>query len=48
MLYPNGSDGGENGDEILYGTADGRVGLVRIGRLVILLLLFLLTSMYQA
>ncbi|XP_071156435.1 BBSome complex member BBS7-like isoform X3 [Mytilus edulis] len=26
------SDGGEEGNEILYGTSDGRVGLVQIGR----------------
>jgi len=48
VLHLNGNEGGESGDEILYGTADGRVGLVRIGRLVILLLLVLFTSMYQA
>jgi hypothetical protein len=47
VLHLNGNEGGETGDEILYGTADGRVGLVRIGRLVILLLLVLLISMYQ-
>jgi Bardet-Biedl syndrome 7 protein len=32
VLHLNGNEGGESGDEILYGTADGRVGLVRIGR----------------
>ena len=26
------NDGGENGDEILYGTADGKVGLVQLTR----------------
>lgn len=31
QLY--GNDGGEEGDEILYGTSDGRVGLVQIGRM---------------
>lgn len=29
-LYDN--DGGEEGDQILYGTADGGVGLLQIGR----------------
>jgi hypothetical protein len=37
VLHLNGSEGGEAGDELLYGTADGRVGLVRVGRLVFLL-----------
>ncbi|KDR14735.1 Bardet-Biedl syndrome 7 protein homolog isoform X2 [Zootermopsis nevadensis] len=32
VLHLNGNEGGETGDEILYGTADGRVGLVCIGR----------------
>jgi hypothetical protein len=32
VLHLNGNEGGEAGDEILYGTADGRVGLVRVGR----------------
>ncbi|XP_069686041.1 BBSome complex member BBS7-like isoform X2 [Periplaneta americana] len=32
ILHLNGNEGGEAGDEILYGTSDGRVGLVRIGR----------------
>lgn len=32
VLHLNGNEGGETGDEILYGTADGRVGLVRVGR----------------
>ncbi|XP_062611317.1 Bardet-Biedl syndrome 7 protein homolog isoform X1 [Saccostrea cucullata] len=31
QLY--GNDGGDEGDEILYGTSDGRVGLVQIGRM---------------
>lgn len=39
VLHLNGNDGGEAGDEILYGTADGRVGLVHVGRLVLLLLI---------
>jgi Bardet-Biedl syndrome 7 protein len=39
VLHLNGNDGGEAGDEVLYGTADGRVGLVRVGRLVLLLIL---------
>lgn len=41
VLHLSGNEGGEAGDEILYGTADGRVGLVHIGRLVILLFLVL-------
>lgn len=44
VLHLNGNEGGESGDEILYGTADGRVGLVRIGRLVILPLLVHVSS----
>ncbi|PSN57277.1 hypothetical protein C0J52_02560 [Blattella germanica] len=32
VLHLNGNEGGEAGDEILYGTSDGKVGLVRIGR----------------
>ncbi|KAJ9601052.1 hypothetical protein L9F63_000787 [Diploptera punctata] len=32
ILHLNGNEGGEAGDEILYGTSDGRVGLVRVGR----------------
>lgn len=43
VLHLNGNEGGETGDEILYGTADGRVGLVRIGRLVLFFLHFLLS-----
>lgn len=31
QLY--GNDGGDEGDEILYGTSDGRVGLVQVGRM---------------
>ncbi|XP_071950481.1 BBSome complex member BBS7-like [Antedon mediterranea] len=27
-----GRDGGENGDEVLYGTSDGKIGFVEIGR----------------
>jgi hypothetical protein len=38
VLHLNGNDGGEAGDEILYGTADGRVGLVHVGRSVLFLL----------
>jgi hypothetical protein len=38
VLHLNGNDGGEAGDEILYGTADGRVGLVRVGRSVLFIL----------
>ena len=26
------NDGGENGDEVLYGTADGKIGLVQLTR----------------
>ena len=26
------NDGGEDGDEVLYGTADGKVGLVQLTR----------------
>lgn len=26
------NDGGENGDQVLYGTADGKIGLVQLGR----------------
>lgn len=43
VLHLNGNEGGETGDEILYGTADGRVGLVCIGRLVLFLFRFLLS-----
>ncbi|GLH03728.1 Bardet-Biedl syndrome 7 protein homolog [Gryllus bimaculatus] len=32
VLHLNGNDGGENGNEILYGTADGRIGVVQVGR----------------
>lgn len=32
VLHLNGNDGGENGNEILYGTSDGRIGLVLVGR----------------
>jgi hypothetical protein len=42
VLHLHGNDGGETGDEILYGTADGRIGLVRISRLVLFLLLLLI------
>ena len=31
-LHPFYNDGGENGDEVLYGTADGKVGLIRLTR----------------
>jgi hypothetical protein len=40
VLHLNGNEGGETGDEILYGTADGRVGLVHIGRLAVFLLTY--------
>ncbi|MPC64960.1 Bardet-Biedl syndrome 7 protein [Portunus trituberculatus] len=26
------NDGGENGDQLLYGTSDGKIGLVQLGR----------------
>lgn len=29
------NDGGENGDEVIYGTADGKVGLVQITRYIL-------------
>lgn len=28
------NDGGENGDQLLYGTTDGKIGLVQLGRSV--------------
>ena len=31
-LHPFYNDGGENGDEILYGTSDGKVGLMKLTR----------------
>ena len=34
VLHLNGNDGGEVGDEVLYGTSDGKVGLIRVGRYV--------------
>ena len=27
-----GNNGGPEGDEVLYGTADGKIGLVQLGR----------------
>ncbi|PVD34246.1 hypothetical protein C0Q70_05514 [Pomacea canaliculata] len=32
-LHLSDNSGGENGNEVLYGTSDGRVGLVQIGKL---------------
>ena len=31
-LHPFYNDGGESGDEIVYGTADGKVGLIKLTR----------------
>ena len=31
-IHPFYNDGGENGDEILYGTSDGKVGLMKLTR----------------
>ena len=31
-LHPFYNDGGENGDEVLYGTSDGKIGLIRLTR----------------
>lgn len=31
-LHLFGNDGGQNGDEVVYGTVDGKVGLVKLGR----------------
>ena len=31
-LHPFYNDGGENGDEILYGTSDGKIGLIKLTR----------------
>ena len=31
-LHPFYNDGGEDGDEVLFGTADGKVGLLRLTR----------------
>ncbi len=38
------NDGGEGGDEVLYGTADGKVGLVQLTRLVCYLYLQHITA----
>ncbi|XP_067000696.2 Bardet-Biedl syndrome 7 protein homolog isoform X2 [Anabrus simplex] len=32
VLHLNGNDGGEGGDELMYGTADGRIGVVQVNR----------------
>ena len=31
------NDGGENGDEVLYGTEDGKIGLLQLTRYVVML-----------
>ena len=31
-LHPFYNDGGENGDEVLYGTSDGKIGLIKLTR----------------
>lgn len=32
VLHLYNNNGGDNGDQVLYGTADGRIGLVQIGK----------------
>ncbi|KAG8535645.1 hypothetical protein GDO81_028101, partial [Engystomops pustulosus] len=32
VLALNGGDGGESGEELLYGTSDGKIGLIHISR----------------
>ncbi|XP_075716611.1 BBSome complex member BBS7 [Rhinoderma darwinii] len=32
VLALNGGDGGDNGEELLYGTSDGKIGLIHIAR----------------
>ena len=31
-IHPFYNDGGEHGDEVLYGTADGKIGLIKLTR----------------